>query len=412
MDVPGCISDFFKRNEDGFQPDVLARCKRYVERLFSQTLIRLDDSTIFVLTGDISAMWIRDSTWQMMPLLDLNPDPELCEIIGAVSRRQAEYLYIDPYANAFNQTANGKCWHRDFPDQNDWVFERKFELDSWSTFLELAVSLNERTGYSEHMDDRFWSVCEHIIQLCKVEQRHDRSTYRFVRDGAPEWDQLSHEGYGTEVAFTGMVWSAFRPSDDRCVYGYHIPANAHLCSVLTRLIVFATAKRKLDLVGQIQQLAAEIQMGISQAIALNDRIPYEVDGRGMSIHMDDPNIPNLLSLPELGWCEADDPDYQATRDWLLSKQHKFFVSTEEFQGFSSEHTPEGFIWPLSIAMRGLTSDNEITKCLDMLNRSDGGTGDMHEAFNVTNPSEFTRSWFSWADMLYVQLAIRSISRSQ
>jgi len=405
---PESVNKFLAESVAQLSESRLNRVTRYVARLFEQTLTRLEDGTIFVVTGDIPAMWIRDSTWQMLPLLDMNPDLELAEIVGAVSRRQAEFLGIDPYANAFNESASGGCWHKDFIDQSPWVFERKFELDSWSTFLELALSLFERTSYSEHLDSTFWKVCNQILELCAVEQNHDPSTYRFIRNNAPEADYLSHNGFGAPVAFTGMVWSAFRPSDDRCVYGYHIPANAHLSTTLHRLANVAITFNKSEIAKTADELSKQIAMAIKNTVGTNGRYPYEVDGLGHTLYMDDPNIPSLLALPRLGWCTEDESTYLATRNWLLSNEHSYFAQSGSFSGLTSDHTPANYIWPLSIAMQGLTAIDraEAIRALEMLEDGDGDSGDMHESFSIDNPQEFTRPWFSWADMTYVALALK------
>lgn len=385
----------------------IVRINRYIDRLFFKTMKRLSDGTIFVLTGDIPAMWIRDSTWQVLPLLEMRPDAEVCEILGSVSRRQAKFLLVDPYANAFNETPSGDCWHKDFADQSPWVFERKFELDSWSTFLELAISLYEKTGYEKHLDHDFWSATEKIVDLCFVEQNHDSKSYRLHRKNAPIADYLSHDGHGAPVAFTGLVWSGFRPSDDRCIYGYHIPSNAHLSVVLRRLSKVATYFGHANLANRAAALSLQIAEAIKTACNKNGRFPYEIDGLGNAIYLDDPNIPSLLSLPNLGFCLKEDESYQATRSWLLSDAHEYYVNHSGLVGFSSEHTPQDWIWPLSIAMIGLTSthNTELLDSIAQLECTDGGTGDMHESFSPADPRDFTRPWFSWADMTFVLLCV-------
>lgn len=411
MHQPQCVDDFLAHVDVRIPSHRAIRVRRYVERLFAKTLKLASDGTVFVLTGDIAAMWIRDSTWQVLPLLDFAPDVELQQLIGAVSRRQAKYLSIDPYANAFNEFASGQRWHKDFEDQSDWVFERKFELDSWSTFFELALSLYERTGYDAHLDADFWKTTERILQLCQDEQRHNPASYRFVRHLAPAHDYLTHDGYGAPVKYTGLVWSAFRPSDDRCVYGYHVPANAHLAATLRRLATVGHSFARHDLAELAEDLAGQIADALNREVMTHGRYPYELDGLGNAIFMDDPNIPSLLALPELGWCKKDQPEYLDTRAWILSDEHPYYVTANGFSGLASDHTPAGHIWPLSIAMQGLTSRtvDEAISCLEMLEASDGQTGDMHESFNCADPSDFTRSWFSWADMTYVQLVLRTYS---
>ena len=407
MEQPRAIADFLREFAKSQPAHRVDRVAKYLSRLFDKTMKQMPDETIFVVTGDIPAMWIRDSTWQVLPLLKMNPDAEVAQILGAVSRRQTQFLKIDPYANAFNESASGNCWHKDFADQSPWVFERKFELDSWSTYFELAVSLFEQIGFSEHLDGDFWLVATEILRLCEIEQNHDRNTYRFMRTNAPEADFLSHDGFGAPVGFTGLVWSGFRPSDDRCIYGYHIPANAHLAATLKRLVPIARNHQLDDIAKKADSLSQQIELAVNNAAQANGRHPYEIDGLGHAVYMDDPNVPNLLSLPKLGFCSAEDAVYLATREWLLSREHEYFVDQNGFTGFASEHTPANWIWPISMATIGLTSLNaDISQeMIDQLERSDGGTGDMHESFMSTDPAQFTRPWFSWADMTYVDLVV-------
>ena len=95
------------------------------------TVKRMDDGTTHVITGDIPAMWLRDSAAQLRPYIFLaKEDEEIREIISGLVRRQFKYICIDPYANAFNDSPSGACWEKDDPDQNPWVWERKFEVDS------------------------------------------------------------------------------------------------------------------------------------------------------------------------------------------------------------------------------------------------------------------------------------------
>lgn len=372
-------------------------------RLFEDASTVLSDGTVFLATGDIPAMWLRDSTWQVRPLLSMNPDDEVLAYLGAVSQRQARYVLIDPYANAFNPAPDGACWHRDFVDQDPWVFERKFEVDSLAAFLDLALRISRETAYRAHLDGVFWRAAERVVGVCEAEIRHDPATYRFLRPGATSHDTLGNDGYGSDCTPNGMVWSGFRPSDDRCALPYLVPANAHLAVVLEWLA------DDTDCPDDLAHRAASLALGIRTALAsLSDAsrvLPYEVDGRGGAVFMDEPNIPNLLALPYLGWCAPDDPVYRATRSWVLSDENPYFVDAGGYQGLSSEHTPPGWIWPLSIAMRGLTTndDRERTECLESLERSTELA--QHESFDPLDPTRFTRPWFSWADMTYVQLAL-------
>ena len=387
-----------------------------IERLFSSTLTRAADGSIFVITGDIPAMWLRDSTWQVRPLLASANDLEVAEIIADVLKRQIEYVLLDPYANAFNPEADGNCWHKDFPDQSPWVFERKFELDSLAAVLDLSLRLYFESGYRAHFSKRYSEAVKVILDLLEREQEHDPGTYRFVRENVREFDYLSHDGFGSPVARTGMVWSGFRPSDDACKFGYLIPANAHMAKVLEQLAelpneVFSDQASK----DRALKISGEIKTGIEKfgLVEFEGKqiFAYECDGLGNYLLQDDANIPSLLSLPYLGVCSELDPIYLNTREFILSSSNPYFYSGEVLTGLGSQHTPENQVWPLGIAMQGITStsEREIEECLKLLELSHAGTNQMHESVGMDNPRIFTREWFSWADMTFYHLLLKSVN---
>ena len=387
-----------------------------IERLFSSTLTRAADGSIFVITGDIPAMWLRDSTWQVRPLLAAANDLEVAQLIADVSKRQIEYVLLDPYANAFNPEADGNCWHKDFPNQSPWVFERKFELDSLAAVLDLATRLYLESGFTNHFTERFNDATKVILDLLEREQNHDPNTYRFERKDVRDFDFLSHGGYGSPVAYTGMIWSGFRPSDDACKFGYLIPANAHMAKVLEQLAelpdeVFSDQASK----DRALKISGEIKTGIEKfgLVEFEGKqiFAYECDGLGNYLLQDDANIPSLLSLPYLGVCSELDPIYLNTREFILSSSNPYFYSGEVLTGLGSQHTPENQVWPLGIAIQGITStsEREIEKCLKLLELSHAGTNQMHESVGMDNPRIFTREWFSWADMTFYHLLLKSVN---
>ncbi|MBU6212869.1 MAG: glycoside hydrolase family 125 protein [Actinomycetales bacterium] len=391
------------------------RVRLAIESLFTHALRRLPDGSVFVLTGDIPAMWLRDSTWQLRPLLAAASEPDTYNVLAAVSKRQASCVLIDPYANAFNPEPNGECWHRDFPDQSPWVFERKYELDSLAAFLDFALRLHKASGRLDHLDAQFRQAATMAVAVIEREQRHDPASYRFSRAGAADHDHLSHNGFGAPVGFSGMSWSGFRPSDDACTYGYLVPANAHVAVVLRQLAELPDEVRLgPDVRRKCRALAHDISAGIADHGVISSdgtaRYAYEVDGLGNSLHMDDANVPSLLSLPYLGWCASDEPVYLATRDWILSPANPWFAHGAAASGVGSPHTPAGHVWPIAIAMAGLTAaqPRDVERALHILESTDAGTGRMHESFHADDPHTFTRPWFSWADMTYVHLVLRSV----
>jgi meiotically up-regulated gene 157 (Mug157) protein len=379
------------------------RVANALDSLFNKTLTRLDNGRPFIITGDIPAMWLRDSTWQVAPLLHSN-HPDVINLLIELSKTQVQQFLIDPYANAFNPAPNGNCWHKDFPDQSPWVFERKFELDSIASVLFLARKIIEKYDRWDHIDTSFQEALHLMLTVARREQRHDPDSYIFKRNNGVAHDSLSHDGRGAPTTYTGMIYSAFRPSDDACTYGYLIPSNMFFLNELEQL------PEKLKSAESIS-IAADIHHGLQKYAIIDGRYAYEVDGLGNSLFIDDANIPSLLSLPLLGSVEFSDNVYLATREFILSNKNPYFFSGSKATGIGSQHTPHNYVWPIALAVEALTAPSIERKLetLEILENTDAGTGNMHEAFNMDNPEEFTRPWFSWADMMYVELVLDSVN---
>lgn len=380
-----------------------------------------NESDIFVATGDIPAMWLRDSTFQVIPYLSLtNEIPELTQLVHGVISQQLSYVQHDPYANAFNETSSGAHYTLDQSNIpiSDLVWERKFEIDSLCAPLHLASELYQKSGYSKHLDNNFWHTVNLIVDTFIKEQHHETSDYIFNRSAGPSTDTLSHNGKGAPIGYTGMVWSGFRPSDDACLYGYHIPGNCYIVTVLDELISLSDTQSVPDkLIKKIIKLQSDVKSGIENFGIVkhpdtHEKIfAYEVDGLGNINFMDDANVPSLLSLPFLGYVSSDDSLYQRTRKFILSNQNPYYYSGKYLKGIGSPHTPQNYVWPISLAMEGLTSRTPevIREKLDIISKTDNGTLQCHEGINVDDPSRFTRDWFSWANMTYCQLALRYLN---
>ena len=378
------------------------RVSKSLTSLFDKSLTRLENGRPFIITGDIPAMWLRDSTWQVAPLLNSN-HPQVVNLLIELSKTQVELFLIDPYANAFNPSPSGECWHKDFIDQSPWVFERKFELDSWASVLYLARMIIEKYDRWDHIDEKFNDALEVMLNLAQREQRHDPETYVFKRDNGVSHDSLSHEGRGAPTAYTGMIYSAFRPSDDACVYGYLVPSNFFFLNELENLSQRLKTPKS-------ESLARDIRSGIEKYAVIDNLYAYEVDGLGNALFIDDANIPSLLSLPLLAGASLDVDVYRNSREFILSSSNPYFFSGVRASGVGSQHTPKNHVWPIAMSVEALTSpsNEKKLKTLDILETTDAGTGNMHEAFNVDRPEEFSRAWFSWADMTYVQLVLDSV----
>lgn len=381
------------------------------------TVKRHEDGTTFLVTGDIPAMWLRDSAAQVRPYLVIaEHDPDLADMIEGLVRQQFRYIGIDPYANAFNEEPNGNTWDPD--DQSDfsspWLWERKYEVDSLCYPIELAWLLHANTGRTSQFDDEFVTGARRILDVFETELDHAaNSDYFFIRDCDIPTESLRDEGRGTPVAPTGMTWSGFRPSDDACTYHYLVPSNMFAATAMKRLErIFTDIIPDETLATRAGALRRSIDEGIREHGVTTNRdgeriFAYETDGLGHALIMDDANVPSLLAAPYLGYCAADDPTYLATRRTLLSDENPFYYEGEHAKGIGSPHTPPRYVWPIALSMQGLTSDSQEEKAriLDTLVAIDAGTHLMHEGVCVDDPAQFTRPWFSWSNMMFCELVM-------
>lgn len=302
---------------------------------------------------------------------------------SSVVRRQFDYILRDPYANAFNESANGQGHQDDATDMSPWIWERKYEIDSLCYPIQLSYLLWKNSGRTDHFDETFRVGVQQIIELWTTEQHHEqKSTYTFERSNCPASDTLVREGKGSETGYTGMTWSGFRPSDDACMYGYLVPSNMFAVVVLRYVVEIAEEILKdRDLAVAAENLAAQIEAGIQKFGVVEDDeygpiYAYEVDGLGSANLMDDANVPSLLSIPYLGYRNADDRVYANTRRFILSERNPYYFRGEAASGIGSPHTPDQYIWHIALAMQGMTEKDpeERQRLLELLLATDGGTG--------------------------------------
>ncbi|MCM3439393.1 glycoside hydrolase family 125 protein [Metabacillus halosaccharovorans] len=385
------------------------------------TVKRLEDQSTFIITGDIPAMWLRDSAAQVKPYLALaDRDETISTIIEGVIKRQIDYVNIDPYANAFNKEADGAGHQNDLTDMSDWIWERKYEIDSLCYPIQLSYLFWKKTGITKHFDNEFLKAVKKIIGVWKVEQHHEEhSPYRFQRKNCPPSDTLTRDGLGKPVCYTGMTWSGFRPSDDACMYGYLIPSNMFAVVVLNYMEEILTSFYKTsELISSVTELKNQIQCGINEyGIVKHPKYgeiyAYETDGFGHYNLMDDANVPSLLALPYLGFCSIEDEIYQNTRAFILSEENPYYFEGTAAKGIGSPHTPDQFVWHIALAIQGLTtnSSEEIEELLTLFETTDAGTGYMHEGFHVDDPTRFTRKWFSWANAMFCEFMMSVVENA-
>ncbi|HUA80750.1 MAG TPA: glycoside hydrolase family 125 protein [Dyella sp.] len=372
----------------------------------------------FVITGDIDAMWLRDSSAQLVPYVPLaKGDAALQRLFRGLIRRQARCIRIDPYANAFmpDPHAPPLTWSRhDDTDMKPGVGERKWEIDSLCYPVRLAHSYWQATGDTEPFDDDWRQAMYLVLKTFREQQRKDgRGPYHFQRPSEVPTDTLMLDGYGNPTRPNGMIHSMFRPSDDACLYPLSIPSNLFAVVVLRKLATMSRAiHHDAAFAADCEALADEVEHATQKDGRLRDTEgheywAYEIDGFGNQLFMDDANVPSLLALPYLGSCDRNDPVYRRTRDYVWSTRNPYFFRGKAAEGIGGPHEGLRMIWPMSIMMYAQTSNDveQIRQCLTWLRDTDAGSGFMHESFDQDDPAHFTRSWFAWANTLFGELII-------
>jgi meiotically up-regulated gene 157 (Mug157) protein len=373
----------------------------------------------YVVTGDIDAMWLRDSSAQVWPYLSLaKEDAKLRELLEGLIRRQARMILLDPYANAFmrDETAAPLVWAvHDKTEMRPGVAERKWEMDSLCYPLRLAHGYWKATGDTRPFDGTFKQAAWTIVKTFRAQQRKDNpGPYSFQRESAVPNESLPLGGFGNPARSVGMIFSMFRPSDDACIFPLFVPANLFAVVCLRKLAELA--RKVLDdakLAADAEALAAEVDAAVQRYGKMHhaefgEIWAYEVDGYGNALAIDDADAPGLVSLPYLESCAPADALYQRTRRFALSDSNPYFCRGRVAEGVGSPHEGIDTIWPMSIAYRALTStsDAEIRQCLRWLRDTTAGTGFMHESFKKDDAANFTRPWFAWANTLLGELMVK------
>jgi uncharacterized protein len=398
--------------------------------LFSNCLPNTLDTTVtftntangpdtVVVTGDIPAMWLRDSSAQVWPYLPfLTADAELARLIEGVIRRQTRCILTDPYANAFMPdlaSAEPLSWSKtDHTEMKPGVGERKWEVDSLCYPVRLAHEYWRITHDTRPFNADWARAMHSILETFTAQQRKTtRGPYHFQREAFSPYDTLSEDGYGNPARPIGLIYSGFRPSDDACVYPLNIPGNFFAVKTLERIEEMLTEiAHDSAAASEASRLRTEIKSALDAHARVHhptagDIWGYEIDGFGNANCMDDANVPSLLGMPYLGCCAADDTQYLATRRFVLSDANPYFFRGSAAEGIGGPHIGQDMIWPMAIIMRALTTsdENEQRQCLRWLKTTHAGTGFMHESFNKDAPAKFTRAWFAWANTLFGELIL-------
>jgi meiotically up-regulated gene 157 (Mug157) protein len=346
------------------------------------------DGTAYVKTGDIPAEWLRDASVQVRPYLFFaKTDPDVATLLRGSIARMGKYMQIEPYANAF--TLNYRTW------------EVKFELDSLAYPITLAWTYWKQTGDTSVFTGDLSLGFDAALATMEREQDHPRNS-KYTHP------QMPNGGKGKPVAYTGMIWSGFRPSDDACSYNYLIPSEMMAVVALGNLEeIERNVYHNVIKAQRARALRDEVQTGIqTYGVVFTPNYgyiyAYEVDGLGNANLMDDANVPSLLSAPYLGYTKSSSFIYRNTRKFLLSKDNPTYYVGKFARGIGSPHTIDNYVWPIAMMMQGFTasSDAERKDVLSQLLASDPGDHLLHESFNPDDPTKYTRTDFGWPNALF------------
>ncbi len=409
----------------------LLRSNAYLAWMFENCFPNTLDTTVhfdgaddtFVYTGDIHAMWLRDSGAQVWPYVQFaNSDPKLKKMLRGVILRQFKCINIDPYANAFNrEPVYEGGWMDDLTDMKPELHERKYEIDSLCYPLRLAYHYWQVTGDASVFGSEWLAAIKNILKTFREQQRKDGlGPYHFQRVDQNPTDSQCNGGYGSPVNPVGLIASEFRPSDDATTFLFLVPSNFMAVTSLRKAAEILTkVNGDAAMASECTALADEVAVALQKhAVVYHPKYgkiyAFEVDGYGNHYMMDDANVPSLLAMPYLGDVPVDDPIYQNTRRFVWSKDNPYFFSGKEGEGIGGPHVGRDMAWPMSIMMKAFTStdDGEIRRCLELLQRTDAGTGFMHESFDVNDSSKFTRAWFAWQNTLFGELVLKLVDEGK
>ena len=380
-----------------------------------------EDDT-FVYTGDIHAMWLRDSGAQVWPYIRFaNEDPDIKKMLRGVILRQWKCVNLDPYANAFNDGPVGSEWEKDNTDMKPELHERKWEIDSLCYPIRLAYAYWLATGDASVFGEDWLRAIRAIVNTFREQQRKDGpGPYRFTRVTDRAFDTVGWDGLGAPVKPVGLIASIFRPSDDATVLPFLVPSNFMAVSAMRKAAeILSKVNSDAALAAECTALADEVETALREyAVADHPKYgkiyAFEVDGFGNKLLMDDANVPSLLAMGYLGDVPMDDPIYQNTRRFVWSEDNPCFFRGKAGEGIGGPHIGYGYVWPMSIMMKAFTagSDEEIAQCVNMLMATDGGTGFMHESFHKDDAAKYTRAWFAWQNTLFGELILKLIDEGK
>jgi hypothetical protein len=407
-----------------------------VARLFENTFPNTLDTTVkyynerenlaFIITGDITAQWLRDTGNQFAHYHTLlSVDTDLANLVKAVINNEARYVSQYPYCGAFQPPPESGLgpsvnnWAIDVlvnpPVDNQTVFECKYELDSLCGFIKLSSSYYEATKDASMMNAEWLAAIDQIFRVINEQSQASFDTdWNFI--SYYNWTGLSgslagavnNGGNGEPKGYTGMVGTHHRPSDDLSTFAFLTPANAMLSVQLTNLAtILDHAGVAPNVSSQAKHWSKTIEQAVWEYTVVDGIFAYETNGLGSRYVMDDANVPSLLSLPYLGFLDMNHPDYVKTKKMLMSRGNPYYAKGRNFGGVGGPHIDVWNPWPMSQVTNifGANDDEEILTSLYTIVNNTGGLGLIHESINIYNVSDYTRPWFAWANSYFSEMLL-------
>jgi meiotically up-regulated gene 157 (Mug157) protein len=397
------------------------KLKKMFDNCFYDTLNHsisfIDKDNVYILTGDIPAMWLRDSCASVFQYLEfIKADKDVRQMILGLLNRCYFYISVDPYGNSFNKKPDYNGHKEDLGLRTPYTWERKFEIDSLCYPILLQYRAYKELGNDTSiLTPAFIQTCKTILTVFQDEQHHkEKSKYYHFRPDEKEEFCIPNKGYGRDDPYTGMVWSGYRPSDDACKYSYFIPGNMLAVVILNDMVEMLNAINLKDDAKLASSLAKTIDdginnYGITKNEVFGDIYAYETDGNGNFLLMDDANVPSLLAITSLGYVSSKPDVLENTRKACLSAVNPFYFQGKNLTGVGSPHTPKGYVWPMGVINQAMTSqsDEEKKKLLQMLLDTDDNTMHIHEGINKDDPKEYTRPWFTWGNSMFAYFLLNN-----
>ncbi|KAG5941637.1 hypothetical protein E4U60_007790 [Claviceps pazoutovae] len=411
-------------------------------RLFENTFPSTLDTTVkyfdpaanlaFIVTGDITAQWLRDTGNQFAHLYKLLPqDGNLQALVKAVINTESRYISQYPYCGAFQPPPESglKPTVNDYalkvnvnpPVDNQTVFECKYELDSLAGFLKISRSYYQNTHDTSFINSNWEDAMSKILQTIEEQSQSSWSNdwdfvsyYNWTGTTGSLAPPVPNGGNGEPKQANGLVASSHRPSDDLCVFNFITSDNAMLAVELSHIADMLDAESKLGSVSkQIRQYANVIRKAILEHTKTSNGIfAYETNGLGGQYIMDDANVPSLVSLPYLGFLPRNDSTYQKTKEAMFSRANPYYAVGKAFTGIGGPHVNATYPWPMSqvSGIFGTDDDEEIRQRLAMIMDHTSGLGLIHESVQMHNGSDFTRPWFAWANSYFAEMVLDLAAR--